>query len=95
MMLEELKVMEHKKMKLFVDNKSSIDLTNHPMSHGRSKHIERRYHFLRNQVNEGKLELEYCKSEVQLDDILTKPLKNIRFNELKEHIGIRSLENMN
>ena len=55
MLLEELKIMEPKKIKLFVDNKSAINLANHPMSHGRSKHIERRYHFLRDQVNKGKL----------------------------------------
>lgn len=39
-------MMESKKMKLFVDNKSPIDLVNHPMFHGRRKHIEIRYHFL-------------------------------------------------
>ena len=38
MLLEELKIMESK-MKLFVDNKSAINLVNHPMCHGRSKHI--------------------------------------------------------
>ena len=95
MLLEELKIMEPKKIKLFVDNKSAINLANHPMSHGRSKHIERRYHFLRDQVNKGKLELEYCKTEVQLADILTKPLKKVWFDELKRSIGMRSLENMN
>lgn len=51
MLLDELKVMESKKMKLFVDNKSTIDLTNHPICHGRSKYIKKRYHFLRDQVN--------------------------------------------
>lgn len=50
-MLEELKVIESKKIKLFVDNKSAIDLANHPMCHGRSKHVERRHHFSRDQVN--------------------------------------------
>lgn len=48
-------------MKLFSDNKSAFDLENHPVCHGRSKHIERMYHFLRDQVNKGKLELEPCK----------------------------------
>ena len=95
MLLEELRIMESKKIKLFVDNKSAINLANHPMSHGRSKHIERRYHFLRDQVNKGKLDLEYCKTEVQLADIFTKPLGRARFDELKRSIGMRSLENMN
>lgn len=87
--------MEPRKMKLFVDNKSFIDLKIHPVCHGLSKHIERRYHFLRYQVNKGNIELEYCKTKWQLVDILTKPLKKVRFNELKKNIRMRSLENMN
>ena len=94
MLLEELRIMESK-MKLFVDNKSAINLANHPVCHGRSKHIERRYHFLRDQVNKGKLEIKHCKTEVQLADIFTKPLKKVRFEELKKGIGMRSLDNMN
>ena len=94
MLLEELRIMESK-MKLFVDNKSAINLANHPMCHSLSKHIERRYHFLRDQVNKEKLEIKYCKTEVQLADIFTKPLKKVRFEELKKGIGMRSLDNMN
>lgn len=45
MLLEELKVTELKKMDLFVDTKSTIDLANHPISHGRRKHTEKMYHF--------------------------------------------------
>lgn len=75
MSLKELKVIDHEKMKMFVDNKSTIYLVNHQMIHGRSKHIERRYHFLK----------------VQLTDILTKSLKKTRFDVLKGLIGMRSL----
>lgn len=95
MLLEELKIMEPKQMKMFNDNKSAIDMGNHPVCHDRSKHIERRCHFMRDQVNKGKLELEHCKTERQLVDVLTKPLKKVRFDELKRSIGMRSLENMN
>ncbi|MCI45484.1 copia protein, partial [Trifolium medium] len=72
----------------------AIDLAKHPVSHGRSKHIERRFHFLRDQVNRDKLELEYCKSEIQLADILTKPLKKARVDELKKLMGMKCLENL-
>lgn len=54
------------------------------MSHARSKHIKVRCHFLIDQVNKRKFKLEYCKSEVWVDGILTKPLKKMQFNELKE-----------
>jgi hypothetical protein len=82
------------KMRLFVDNKSAIDLVNNPVSHGRSKHIERRFHFLGDQVNKERLELEYCNTEIQLVDILTKPMTKARFDALKKLIGMESLENM-
>lgn len=95
MLLEELKVIESKKMKLLVDNKSVIDLAHHPMCHGRRKHIKMRCHFLRDQVNKEKIELEYYKSKVQLADLLTKPLEKTRFGKLKKLIGMRSLECMN
>ncbi|KHN24340.1 Copia protein, partial [Glycine soja] len=62
-------------VKLLVDNKSAIDLAKHPASHGRSKHIETKFHFLREQVNNEKLKIEHCRTEVQLADILTKALK--------------------
>lgn len=95
MLLKELKVIDHEKMKLFVDKKSAIGLANHPMSHVIGKHIERRYHFFRDQVNREKLKMEYWRSQVQLTDRLTKPLKKTKFGELKEFIGTRNLENMN
>lgn len=64
MLPKEHKIMELKKMKLFVDKKSTIDLANHPMNHGRNKHIEKRYHFFRHHVNKGKLKLKHYRSEV-------------------------------
>lgn len=62
MLLEELNLMEPRKMKLFIDNKSGTDLANHLVCHGRSKNMEMWYHFLKDQVNKGKLELKHCKT---------------------------------
>ncbi|KHN10476.1 Copia protein, partial [Glycine soja] len=62
-------------VKLLVDNKSAIDLAKHPNSHGRSKHIETKFHFLREQVSNEKLKIGHCRTEIQLADILTKALK--------------------
>lgn len=73
MLLKELKIMKPKKINLFVDKKSAIDLANHPVCHDRSKHIKRRYHLLGDQVKKGKLKLEHFQTEWQLVDILIKP----------------------
>jgi len=57
MLVKELKVEVAQQPKLFMDNKSAIDWAKHPTAHGRSKHIETRFHFLREQVNHDKLEI--------------------------------------
>lgn len=53
MLLEELNINDYGQIKLLIDNQSTIDLVNHSMSHGRSKYIEMRYQFLRDQVSKG------------------------------------------
>ncbi|RDX90254.1 Copia protein, partial [Mucuna pruriens] len=58
-----------KKVKLLVDNKSTINLARHSPSHGRSKHIGTRFHFLREQINNEKLQIEYCRTKIQFADI--------------------------
>lgn len=52
-------------MILMVDNISPIDLAKNPIAHGRSKHVETRFYYLKELVSEGKLKLEYYKSECQ------------------------------
>ena len=56
-LLDELKFEAKKPIKLLIDNKSTINLAKNLVSHGRSKHIETIFHFLREQVNNGKLEM--------------------------------------
>jgi len=53
----EMNLKEDKKMELLIDNKYEIDMTKHLVAHGRTKHIEIRFHFLRDQVNNGKLSI--------------------------------------
>lgn len=82
-------------IKLFIDNKSAINLAKPRVAHGRSKHIETQFHFMRDQVNKDKLLVEYCKTELQVADILTKPLKRDKFEEQIKKLGMVSLEKLN
>ena len=66
-------------MKLYLDNQNAINLAKNPVFHHKSKHIETKFHFLREEVNKGKLELPHCKFENQVANILTKSLKSGRF----------------
>ena len=89
--MEEMGIELEKPIKLLVDNKSTIDMAINPVSHGRSKHIETRFHYIRDQVNNGKLKLIHCPTQLQIADILTKPLKKERFKMLREQIGVYSV----
>ena len=57
------------------DNNSTIKLSKNPIMHGRSKHIDVRFHFLQNLTKDGVIELVHCRSQDQMVDIMTKSLK--------------------
>jgi len=77
---------------LFIDNKSTINLAKKPVLHGRSKHIEAKFHFLWEQVNKEALKIVHCSTELQLADLFTKPLKIDRFVKLRSMIGMVKVE---
>ncbi|GJW44251.1 retrovirus-related pol polyprotein from transposon TNT 1-94, partial [Tanacetum coccineum] len=68
-----------------------IDLCCNTVQHSRAKHIDVRYHFIKEQVENGIVELYFVRTEYQLADIFTKPLPRQRFNFLIEKLGIRSM----
>jgi hypothetical protein len=65
---------------LSIDNQSAIKLIKNPVFHNRSKHIDIKYKFIRDNVETGNIVIEYCPSEFQLADILTKSLPVNRFD---------------
>ena len=78
------------RIQLYCDNSSTIKLSNNPILHGISKHIDARYHFLRDLGKDGLIELVYYRSEDQIADILTKPLKLATFVKLHALFGVCS-----
>ncbi|KAG7594688.1 Zinc finger CCHC-type [Arabidopsis thaliana x Arabidopsis arenosa] len=78
-----------------IDNKSAIALTKNPVFHGRSKHIHRKYHFIRECVENGLVEVEYVPGEEQKADILTKALGRMKFKEMRELIGVQDVKKDN
>ncbi|GAU28769.1 hypothetical protein TSUD_357540, partial [Trifolium subterraneum] len=59
-LLKEMKMYQQDEFELMVDYKSAISLARNPIAHGRSKHIETKFHYLRDQVTKGKLKLTHC-----------------------------------
>ncbi|GAU30142.1 hypothetical protein TSUD_360350 [Trifolium subterraneum] len=94
-LLSEMKITDNITVLLKNDNKSAINLAKNPVSHGKSKHIETMFHFLRDQVNKGKLSLEYCSTNDQQTDILTKAVKRDQFLKLRREMRIVSFDSLN
>ncbi|WVZ86096.1 hypothetical protein U9M48_032932 [Paspalum notatum var. saurae] len=63
------------KIPLLVDSTSAISIAKNPVLHSRTKHIDVRFHFLRDHYEKGDIDLVHVASENQLADIFTKPLK--------------------
>jgi hypothetical protein len=94
-LLSEINIIADTTVVLKIDNKSAINLAKNPVSHGKSKHIETRFHFLRDQVTKGKLKLEYCSTDNQQADILTKAVKRDQFLKLRREMGVVSFDSLN
>ncbi|GJX40221.1 hypothetical protein Tco_0255211 [Tanacetum coccineum] len=70
---------------------SAIAITCNPMQHFRTKHIHTRYHFIKEQVENGIIKLYFVRTEYQLADMFTKALPEDRFQYLVRRIGMRCL----
>ena len=77
-------------LKIFEDNQSCIKMTKNPVNHGRAKHIDIKYHHIRDEVKRGEVELQYCETSIMLADILTKALPGPRHKELTAALGIHA-----
>jgi hypothetical protein len=77
-----------KRVSLICDNTSAISIAKNLMFHKRMRHLERRYHFMRDHVEKGDIEMRYIDIERQLTDILTKPLDASCFAALRGEIGV-------
>jgi histone deacetylase 1/2 len=73
---------------LFCDNIVTTYLCSNPVFHSRMKHIALDYHFVRQEVQNGKLIVSHISTKDQLADILTKPLHRTRFSLLRDKIGV-------
>jgi hypothetical protein len=79
---------EEMKVKLLMDNMSAIALSRNPVHHDRSKHIDTKYHFLRECIEDGKVEVEHVGTAEQVADIFTKALGRVKFIELRSALGV-------
>jgi hypothetical protein len=81
------------KVPLLCGNESAIRMADNPIEHSRTKHIDIRYHFLRDHQQKGDIEIAYVNTRNQLADIFTKPLDEKTFNKLKNELNILDSRN--
>lgn len=74
------------------DDKSTITITKNLTLHGRTKHIDIRYHFIRSLIIDGQFSVQYCSTEEQTADILTKALSAWMFTYFRTLMGVCSVE---
>nr|GEY59284.1 retrovirus-related Pol polyprotein from transposon TNT 1-94 [Tanacetum cinerariifolium] len=78
------------KIRMYCDNKSAIALCCNNVRHSQSKYIDIRYHFIKEQVENGVIELYFVNMEYQLADLFTKDLGRDRIEFLINKLGMRS-----
>nr|GEY94391.1 retrovirus-related Pol polyprotein from transposon TNT 1-94 [Tanacetum cinerariifolium] len=81
----------YNKIPLYCDSQSAIAILCNPVQHSRTKHIHTRYHFIKEQVENGIIKLYFVRTEYQLEDMFTKALPEDRFKYLVKQIGMRCL----
>ncbi|GJT71550.1 retrovirus-related pol polyprotein from transposon TNT 1-94 [Tanacetum coccineum] len=79
------------KIPMYCDSKAAIAISCNPVQHSRTKHIDVRYHFIKEQVEKGIVELFFVGTEYQLADLFTKALSEDRFKSLVRQLGMRCL----
>jgi hypothetical protein len=91
-LLGEITVTEPRVVILFVDNNSAIALMKNPVFHGRSKHIDVKFHFIRECVERGQINVKKVNTLDQKADALTKPMSAIKLSVMRHLLGVREIE---
>ena len=77
---------------IYCDNQSFVKLSENPMFHDKSNHIEIRYHYIRDMMQRGAVKLLYIATKEQIADVLTKPLARLKFEYFREKLGVLQIE---
>jgi hypothetical protein len=89
--MKELEYMKKKKvMVIQCDNQGAISLTKNPTQHARTKHIDMQHHFVRKQVENGKVTFKYCSTKDMVVNVFNKGLSKERHNKLITMFGLET-----
>ena len=85
-------IFSYQRFQFIVIAQVQFAIANYPVLHSKTKHIEIRYHFIRDHVMNGEVELHFIPTEFQLADLFTKPLDESRFNMLISELGMLNIK---
>ena len=85
---QDLQVQFSEPIPIFCDNTSATNISKNPIMHSKTKHILIKYHFVRKQVAEKNIKLQYVCTKEKIVDTLTKPLPREAFEYLRQKLGI-------
>ena len=73
---------------IFYDNQSWMKLSENSVCHDKSKHIEIKYHYIREMIQKGETKLQYVPTDEKVADVLTKPLSIVKFDNFRDKLGV-------
>ena len=86
---------EVQKLSLKIDNQAAISFCKNSVHHERSKHIDTRFHHIRECIEEGLIEVQHVNTKDQLADIFTKSLGRQKFIEMRRKVGVQEVKSSN
>ncbi|GJR92333.1 retrovirus-related pol polyprotein from transposon TNT 1-94 [Tanacetum coccineum] len=86
---EDIGEKQSKPTTIFCDSMSAIAIAKNPVHHSRTKHIALKHYFIREEIEDGEVQLEFCGTNDQLADIFTKALPREKFQELRRNLGVQ------
>lgn len=75
---------------LYIDNQSALQVAKNPEHHGRMKHLDLRFYWLRDEVEKGTIRMEHIGTDEMPADLLTKPLARVKVQKFAEMMGLRA-----
>jgi hypothetical protein len=89
--LQYIKVEYNQPISMLCDNTSVISISKNPVMHSKKNNIPIKYHFLREQVNDKTIKLEYLPTKEKIAYIFTKPLPKDEFKYLRQRLGVQQI----
>ena len=77
---------------IYCDNHICVKLSENPVFHDKSKHIEIKYHYIRDMVQRGAVKLHYVATDEHIANVLTNPLARVKFEYFKDKLGVLQIE---